>query len=681
VNPDLATSGTSSQETDANGRTPNTANLPRPTTQQRSPAIEPTPPTTADLEALSRASDRYTHGQAPVSPVVRGRRANHSPKRHKTSSVALAMFIALLVGTGVFFTGRFQYRTTATFILPSAMPLADHESFRKELLDHVWHALNASDISVGGKPETGGTHESVNLSPTLARRNLAAAHSTSSLRNNEVTRWHLDTPQPGALRVSLVTQNPDRANQLLGALAANFVNQQRTAATAKRLSPTETEHWLTEYAARLRTELADAETQVNAAIAALPTEDPNEQQKALLDRWHSVRSRFDSTRGELTDASTSLARLREQPEPTHGIVPAHERQTELEADDALQADLSELAVNLAEVKRHLLNIADQSQSPLQQLHVASQSLHDVLASLDRSGLSQPMRDALDRLTRESNPYRQSLQAFAGNWDRSMKTLVERDIDPLSSEILDIHRECADRINEFLFASARHLTTMRTHVATLGQTASDNARHHVLQSDIARAFQQLQTAHHRFEFSAGRLAGADNFRLDAARRSALGLRHRTQTRIREIDRRLQEQAVQRARAQREQDLAAAEEMVKRIRAATDRTVDDLVILQERLNAAVADSEAFHSAMRGLDLAMGRLEATRKYLRETEVRLEGLETVRLAAQDDFDLTFYIDNAASGPINIHDLLRSGLIAAGLVFFTAMLGQWWIGRRTLAL
>jgi chromosome segregation ATPase len=291
--------------------------------------------------------------------------------------------------------------------------------------------------------------------------------------------------------------------------------------------------------------------------------------------------------------------------------------------------------------------------------------------------SEELTHALSALEADRAQYDASFEPFAQAWRGAFEQVRAADADPMIASELDRCQELSEQLNAFLFASAKPLTAMRQKVNAIGELAGSNARLNVLQSDLVRAFETLQTAHHQFEFAAGRISGTEDFRLDAARRSAFGLRRRTQARIQDIDRALERKAAEQARQRHRDALRTTESIVERTRAATDRTVDQLVELQARLNATTETSEAFQDALRSLEVAAAKLDVTRAHLDETQERLKGLQADRLAAPIDTGIAVESCGVVDGPINRADRFRAGGIAFGITFLSIMLGQWWATRR----
>lgn len=603
-----------------------------------------TPGDPAALEAQSASAPRFAG-----TPT-----AGHSfpPRR---MNFALAVAAAILVGAVLTVAGGFEYRCAATLQITGQASPERCASYRKELLDYSW--ARAAEMSGAG---------------------VIPRH------------WFVDSPGQNLLRLCVTTSDREAGVDYVRSIATGFRQEMQAIAAAARDTPTKAEEMLTAQVGKLRTRLGEAQDHVGAAIAAFPETDPSEHRQALLGRWQDLQSGFGSARRQLTDASASVARLQSAPQPTHGLVSAEQRREALEADDALRQDLRELAVNLTELKLHLLNVWQRSAGPMERLVLLTDSLLETTSS-DRDELIAqqiPLVGGAHPTIQQDAPrdtalvvtirdYRDMLEAFADDWNHEFTTAKRLQVDPYSGEILDVYQHARRRLNDFLFDAAKRLASMRAQVHGLADDPTDTARHHVFQSNLVRAFQTMQSAHHRFEFAAGTIETPDNFRLDAALRAARGLRRRSQEMIQAIEEKLQERAAQAARKRRMQDLTEAKRIVEEVRSATDLTVDELLALQEELNISAERSEAFLRVVLKAEVATARLELTRADLHKAEDLLQRLAAQRAAVDDRTDVELISCGVVNRPVNLARRLRVGALGAALVFLTVLLAQWWITRR----
>ena len=542
------------------------------------------------------------------------------------------------------FTGRSDYRCCATFRILGDVTPAQRVTLRHELSNYAWESL------------TGADGPRVRIPP-----------------------MHVDSPSPDQLRLTVITTSRKTGLRRVRQTAEGYGERMRVLAQAARITPTEAEDTLSEYVSTLQVRLDDARDQVDAAFAALPESNASENVQLLMAQWQPLRGRFDRVKQELTQASADLTQLRSQPEPTHGIVSSEERQQAQMADEALQQDLRELVVNLTELKLHLLTVWQQSAGALERLTLAADDVIKT-AAYDPRKLELEEADAgrVTSIETAANAYAETLNAFAEAWSQEFTTLRQLDVDPLSGEVLDVYYRVLRRLNDFLFHASKQLSTLRAAVDVLSADPRDTARHHVFQSDLVRAFHTMQAAHHRFEFAVDAIETPQNFRLDAAIKSARGLHRRSQERIRGIQQRLQAQALKRAKEQRVQELATVKEVFERARAATDETVNELIALQDELNLTAKDSEAFFRTLLQAEIASARLEITHGDLDTTQQRLRELAAQRMASSNSLGVELVSCDVLGGPVNLGERLSIAGLAAVLTLLAVLLTQWWIIRRS---
>ncbi len=582
------------------------------------------------LEALSAATNRY------VRSIV------GKPPPHRRVSLAQAAIAASAVGIALTLAGRFEYRCVATMRIAGTPSSDQCAVYRKELLDYTWDQLGGA---------TSGDAAS--------------------------KRWFVDSPAEDLLRVILITPDGDAGLERLRETATGFCDKMRATAAAARSTPSQAEDTLAGYGARLQARLNEAQDQVDAAISALPETDPSEHRTALLSHWRALRSDFDTAREQLAEASANIARLQSEPEPKYGLVSSEKHREALQADDVLQQDLRELAVNLSELKLHLLNVRQRSAGPLEQLALAADELIETASSNPHRAIPQkdPRSDLALVVTVQA--YRDMVKTFAKTWTYEFTALQRLEVNPYSGEVLDVYQRVRRQLSDFLFDAAKRLASMRSQVRALSADPRDSARHHVFQSNLVRAFQTMQALHHRFEFAAGTIETPDNFRLDAALKAARGLRRRSQHQIRAIEEALQAQAAERTRKRRIQELARAGQLVAQVRTAADQTVDQLIALQRELNLSAELSEAFLRAVLKAEIATARLKLTQTDLTQTQGRLRQLTVERLSRAEAADIEFISADVTGRPVNLTARLGTGALAGSLTLVIVLLAQWWITRR----
>jgi len=580
------------------------------------------------LSDLSEASAEYGKARGAARP----------PRR--LSGMLLAAFAALLVGGVVASVGRIDYRCAADLKLTPTPSPSRRAHYRKELLNYTWQALSPKAPD-DAPPE-----------------------------------WFVASPSTSELRLCVQTPDRERGVDRVRALATGFVETVKALEAERRATPTETERLLASYGQQLEQGLEKLQAKLDDALATLPGDDPHRQRHRLRAQWNELRKSFSFARRRVAESSEDYKRLLAEPEPTHGVVTTEARRARLEADDALQQDLSELTVVLTEVKTHTLAVWQRADPPLAALVDGTAALADALpqAESDASPATMarvaPIADGLA-------DYRQRLTAFRDGWTTAFTELREQSVDPYTAGVLDRYGDVRRLLGDFLFGSSRSLSRMRRAVHALSESRSDLARDYVLSAKLVRAFHRIQNAHHKFEFVAQDVQSTDHFRLDAALQSARGLQRRTRARIDAIERALQGEALTAARKQRLAERRAAKELMERVRTTADETVDNLVDLQQKLNLSADLSEEFQRAMLEVEVAASRLQSTQSYLDKTNNRLRDLRTRRLTPENPTAVTLHQCHVVGSVIDWGERTRTGVVGAALTLVTVLLGQWWAGRR----
>ena len=468
--------------------------------------------------------------------------------------------------------------------------------------------------------------------------------------------WWVNAPVEGFLQLGVTTTDRRRGVEEASAAAHGFLSVLRERADEARQTPSDAEYEVSQLVAALRQRAGEAQTQVEAATGSLPPSDPRINRDALLERWRALRSDFTTVREQLAEAAAGVDRLQTESEPARGIVGAEDRRRALESDGALQQDLRELDVRLSELKLHLLNVWQQSAGRLEQLRSATDDLLRTASQSDTARLPPNVRAAVEGIVSETELYRQTLGAFVDAWTGEFTALQRLEVDPQSGELLEAYQRARSLLSDFLFAASQRLAALRSHVNTLGEQPSDNARHHVLQSNLTRAFQAAQSAHHRFEFAAGAIDTPDNFRLDAALRSARGLRRRTVEEMQRLEQRLQADAIEKAKQQRVQALAEAEHAVERTRATSEQTIEQLFAVQDGLIRADGLTESFLHAALQAELAGNRLQTAQADLARADGRLRELAAAREAANADIGLELVSCGVVQSDLKLAQRFRLG-------------------------
>ncbi len=491
-------------------------------------------------------------------------------------------------------------------------------------------------------------------------------------------RLWIDAPTRGRLRVHVAAHHSNRGRLFALAVARKFVEEVAHLADLRRITQTDTEKGIADETGGFRRSLQDAQQQLDAAVAALPPSDPRVDRDALMSRWTSLRADLSSSRETLARAMSDLDRLRTQPEPTAGLVSAEERRRAVENDPALQQDLKELTVRLSEIKLHVLTVWQASSGRLDQLRRAAGDMARTLADAQATSQGEPITAAVSDITSNLDRLREVLQAFGDAWTAEFMALNQSEVDPHSGELLEAGERLRKSLNDFLFAAGGRLSSMRAGLTAMGKNAADQARYHVLHSNLTRAFGTLQSAHHKFEFAAAALETPENFRLDAAMRAARGLRRRSLDRSRQIEQRLDAESAERAKRKRDSAIVQAEGAITRTRTASDFAIDEIFVLQEGLLASAHLSQEFTTGALRAELCAQRVHDLQKDLADADARLRQLEAARLALADQLTAEIISCDEVGFDLRWPSRLRVGGVAAAASLLCLMSASWWIQRKT---
>jgi len=583
------------------------------------------------LNALSAAS-----GQFDTPSETR------SPFRRRTS-VGLALAAAVVAGTVTMLTGRFEHTCAVTMRFTGDAAHDQLETARGELISH----LSGRMADPAGRALAPGA-------------------------------WFTESTAPDHLRFGITAFDREAGVAYARDIATGFQSRIRDAAAQARDTPGVDERILSELADGLRARLSESRTQVKHATEKLPEHDPPEEHTALLTHWRTLRADFELKREQFSAASVEVANLLAEPDPTHGLVSADRRREVLENDPALQQDLRELEVNLTELKLHLLNAWQTSSGALERLILATGDLIETTSAVQGNGGADDVLATVGDLARAAEDYRSLLTGFSEAWNREFTAVQRLKVDPYRGEMLNVYDRVRRLLNDFLFQASKRLSAMRSQLRRLDQGPSDSARHHVLQSNLMRAFQAVQGAHHGFEFAAAALETPDNFRMDAALKTARGLRRRSQARVRDTERRLQAEAAKRASRQHAERLAEARRTAQSLRDLADSAMSELLAVQDALNTSSTQKEAFLQGMLEVHVATTREQLLEDDLARFENLIERLAAERTSAVRSADIEIVSCGVTGPPVNIIGQIRVAGAIAAATLATVLVGQCWITRRS---
>ncbi|MEK6676452.1 MAG: hypothetical protein AABZ47_12465 [Planctomycetota bacterium] len=459
-------------------------------------------------------------------------------------------------------------------------------------------------------------------------QSCSSSFSTSSTSPTSLVGWRTTVDPPDQLRLVVSSKDKIAGTELVQRISESFIADQEAWRLQTLSTPTETEQVLSSLASTIRLRIEADHGQVKDAIARLPTVDPREHWSTLENQWREKLAEFESHRADLVGRVKTLQRLRDQPDPSHAVVDPIVRQEALQADAALQQDFQELSVRLLETKQHLLSVWQKSAEPLESLIRASGDLTSTTkdsanpnAAKDEQAILQALRDSVGQ-------HAEKLSAFEETWNREFQVLRQTEVQPQSDDILGTYSRLRNLLADFVFQGGELASHMRDRINELASASGDPARAAVLQSRLARSFQALQSAHHRFEFTVGILDSRANFKLDAALRASKALWKRSHQHAQEIETRLQLEATKTAKTDRQNDIASGIIAVEQSRAMVDETVSHLVSLQTELNQNTGNLENFLRDALRAEVTATQINTASKDLNHAEKQLRGFETSREA-----------------------------------------------------
>lgn len=587
------------------------------------------------------ASIRLVEGQADkrvLHPPARQTEVKKANRR--LAQFGLAVLAGLFVGAAMILADPFQHRVGALMQLAGSVSPDQFERYQRDLIEMVWGSRVSAGLATTDRP-----------------------------------KWRVSVPAQGTLQIALDTSDAKGGLRQAEEVARRFTAQVATDNEAQWSKPSEGENFLQSHVAVLTARLDDAQRQLDAAVARLPAADPRPDKAGLTARWQTVRGDFDAARAELRKAAEEYKSLTQQGDPAQAVVSGEGRQAALAADVDLQQDIKELGATLTELKLHMLNVWQQSSAPLAQIEsVSSTSFRQVSSDVD--SIPASMRDAFAAIATEVSAFGEAAMTFTRTWNAEFADLQGAQVDMEGGALLDAYQRIRSLLNDFLYQAGNRLATIREKVNELSRDTSDDPQHHLRQSDAARAFAQLQAAHHRFEFAAGAIDTPTNFRLDSALRIARGLHRRVADRTRVIDERLQKEAVAKATEQRSRTLASLDEILRKSRDSSDSTMDELIALQDRLERASASSEQFVSAVAGAELAARRLQLTRNDLDQAQAQLRDLAEDRAQARRDANFQLVSAGVLETYVNMNERLRVAGVGTSVTFLAVLLGQILLAR-----
>jgi hypothetical protein len=492
----------------------------------------------------------------------------------------------------------------------------------------------------------------------------------------DVNAWTVRQTDSNAVRIVATLPLSDIRQGVFQQTMARFLDWTDARRTMLAETPTDAERTLGDVIASLQGRIEQAGAELDSMIPETEA-DPRSDRAKLFGEWRTAMAEFQSLRRRFQETHTEAERLRLEPPPSRAAITEEQRQAALRTDDALQQDLRELHVRLAEARLQMLSVWQQSAEPLESLaRLASQ--FESLCRNETGGNVAESHPALAVIREAATHYARLLSAFSENWQRDFSTLRQTDIDALRGDILDFYPRIRTLLSDFLYHGAVRLTEMREQINVLGSGGRDAAKQHVMQSNLLRGFQSLQTAHHRFEFSAGSLDTRGNFQLDAAMQGGRGLRRRTQHALRIIDERLLAEAVDAARKQHTLQLQQTEAAIRDLRRELDESIASLLTMQDALNINSGLTEEFLNRLVRTESAESRRDGLKEQLALTQRQLDHLTELRIRTASMPRPETSEVRVGDAPVNYSLRLRGAGAVAIAAFLVTQFVQWRTLRRS---
>jgi len=560
------------------------------------------------------------------------------PMSRSGFGVFLTIIIGVCVGAGMLLATPLRYVNGAKFVITGLDPSADLAYFRQALQAYSW------------------PYES-------------ALRSESPERS----RWFVESP--AATQLSLCCIGPEGSVEVgqIEKASRSFVKDINEKIELAREKPSVQEDWLDRQTAEIQARLTQASGQVEKALAGLESDDPMATRDELMARWTAGREAFSKKRQDYLRAEAEFRSLQQQSLPTFGVVTPKLQSEAYQSNAALQQDLDEMSVHLSELKLHLLNIWQKTMPILDELLLASDNFTQTLSDANTPSSTLPLPAISDMAAQ----YGHALARFSSDWRANFATIRQREIDSMSPQLPHLQESLRSRLNGFLFETGKTLTSARRQVQAIADSSADDARFHVMYSDLVRSFQQLQSLHHRFEFAAGNIESRRNYRLDISLRASRGLHRRCKQRIQKIDDSLSTRALAQSRKQHDEDIKAAKQAVALARGGIDESIEALLALQERLNINIGLSDSFLRASVTAELAGAQASSAEVQLSQAQSQHQILVQQRMGELPQSTIEMIECGVIRGPINLRDRLQTAGIAGLLTMLALGLSRWRFRRR----
>jgi len=564
--------------------------------------------------------------------------AKRHRRRRKRVPWVTSVLVAATVGVAGFLVGGFQYRASVDWVVTDAgAPTSVLNDLRRDLLDHTWQTLR---------------------SPTV--------------------EWRVDLDAAArALRVTTTSPDLEQASTSITQLATTFMERIHKLVEHARTQPGPDELVLTEFRRRLADDLLALTGDVRRIESTVPDEDCQAVDAELRTRLATGHATYAQNRERVREAEVQLAAIHAAPLPQKAAVDPDAREQAIRTDVEVQQDLRALRVQLAETRYQLVAVCEAASSMLDVLTTSAKSLEDLCAGEQVRSTSVELRRPVERIGQSAADYSALLAGFAQAWNQEGDRLRALEDDPRQAKIIDLQATLYNLLSGFVFQSSVPLTSIRDHVRAVSTAPGTPAGRHELASSLVRGLHALQSAHHRFEFTAGDIKPSNNFRLDAALRSAKGLRHRSRGRLEQIEGRLSRDALANLRDERERRVAALSKEIDELRPTLDASVEALLATHEQADRHTPALQRFHESQAVTGVYDERIKNTQREIARIDTLLTDRAAKRMGVINPDHLRVVAHRISRWPVNLPaKLLQATLaFAAVLVFLVGL--QMWLSPR----
>jgi len=427
--------------------------------------------------------------------------------------------------------------------------------------------------------------------------------------------------------------------------------------------------------ARLRETLTAVEQEATAAGVDVGGGTPLDALATSCMKTQAQWGRYLKLRDRLADTRARRDALAEAPPVKNAVVDAATRESAYAAHVALQEDMRHLEIQLFQMRASMLAIGEAARDSLNRLLDATGDIAQLTESQAAVSTSPTARPLLEQTSEKAEEYHHQATLFAQDWTREYLGLQDLAPNPQTAEILQIYDRLVRRVRDFQQNSADTMTTLRRRVRTLSEQATDSPAGHTTDAKLTSRFYDLQNALQEFEKSAQDLYARDNYLLSAALESARGLWYRTEAMRRDVDGTLEERALRRAVAERNERIAALSDELDRLRGELLAVVDEIKVENTRTAEVAQGLPTYVAAASSAQSAQLRASMLRDQIAEVEAELHEGGAARLSDAARVPPTVTATRLAGLPANLPEL-AGGATLAGCLTLLAALGVFRLAR-----